>query len=276
MRKFIFPSFVPAGSNRKCIFVLLLLVLNSVRGFSQHDLGFTLAGGLSHISNSYVPYSDTSLDYHYNRAFQVSNGFTDHGGIMYNFSFGEHSALGTEILFVQLRSKEYYVVNFFRNIDSTLVTISYKDIKRSIPSLGIPLFYRLTFEKFRVSLGMQVLFQFLGQTKTSELQNNYWNGNWETHIVEDKKDFSVLHDFGSRVGLGYDVGERFTMECSYYAGFLNINSRFNDGTAAYTWDPELGKMRSQQVTLGLSYSLYEVEKQYHSKKKKKKKHRRHW
>lgn len=213
---------------------MILLTIN-LSVFGQHNFGLKTNGGLSKISN------DLNSDFTtQNIHFSPSGG----GGLFYNWKFGDKSALGVELLFIQIEGKERIETAATDPYGSPRGEIIIHNLWRHVSYIGVPIYYGLKLKKLTINFGFQTSFTLTSSGRIKG-QSSY-NGTirtWDDNISELNID---SFDFGPRAGIIFNLTDKFAVDGTYYYGVNNILG--NDIGLDWTW-------KVQQVTVGLRYTF---------------------
>lgn len=212
--------------------ILLLLSIN-ITAFSQHNFGLKVNGGFSRISNSVDPSNST---------WTVQFAPSGHTGLFYNMQLENKSAIGAELLFVQIEGKEKLKMDLIDINGNNVGTIT-SDIYKHISYLCLPVYYGYKFNKLKINVGFQTSFALTssGQEKGQATYNGDLT-TWDNKIDELNID---RYDFGPRAGVIFNCTDKFAIEGTYYFGVNNI---LGNGSPSWTW-------RVQQATVGLRYTF---------------------
>ena len=207
------------------IVMILMLFLNIYPvAFVQHSFGVKINPGMSKISSSF---SDTKFT------------FSGNAGIYYSAKIYDRSVFGAELLFLQIEGLE------LTEFEGTLANgdpsgiIYTSEVWRHISYIGLPIYYGIKFKRLMINIGFQTSVALF-----SGARDLLYTGDevlWDNE--SDKLNIDWL-DFGVRIGLIFDLTDRFQIEGNYYYGVSNI-LKFD----ARAW-------KNQQITIGLRYTLF--------------------
>lgn len=216
---------------KKQVTIFVLLIIN-FEVLGQHSLGLKINGGLSRISNSITPVNSIQIP-----RFTLSGK----AGFFYNMQLGSKSFLGAELLFNQIEGKEKFEFDFTDengNNPGYATGTTY----RHISYLSLPIYYGFKVNNLLINIGFQASLVLASSSRLKGLATT----NDEATKLDNKFELHVDNlDFGPRLGIAFDLSDKFAIEGIYYYGVKNILSHPNP---LVVW-------RVQQVTLGLRYSF---------------------
>lgn len=214
--------------------ILLILTFIDLTSLGQQQFGIKVSGGLSRITNS-LDLSNANRTIPF-----VPSGQC---GLYYNLQFCKKSSLGAELLFSQIKGKEKTEMDLtgWDESESGHFTSIYN---RHISYLSLPVYYGFQIGKLSINAGFQVSCALLcsGREKT----NIVINGTSET--ADNKYDDISIRkfDFGTKTGITYKLTDKLAFEGTYYYGLNSIQKG----------DPIFWKLKVQQATIGIRYSLW--------------------
>ena len=212
------------------LFLMILMGMNSVK--SQNFV----IGGTGNIGLSKVT---SNISISRDHKFTLSGNL----GIFLEKEINKKSSLGIEVLWVQIEGKEISddkaLTEFNGQKIEVIGVISDKDRLHS-SYLGIPIYYRLEFGKFGIKGGFQSMIFFFASSNyeaNGEIYGNLYNEESETKDIK----FDRL-DIGPKLGIDYQLNEKFRIRADYYHGLSDITSD------EFPW-----QRRNRQFNLGINY-----------------------
>jgi hypothetical protein len=224
--------------RRKLTIIFLLFLNLTVLG--QHEIGLKLDIGLSKISKeSYI--GDPK-----NAIFDVKSAFSGQGGVFYNLHLGDKFVFGSELLFIQIEGQDRLEFDI-KDVSLENIGHTTSDLYEHISYLGLPIYCGLTIKNITLNAGFQLSYVLASRGK--ETCNGNING--AIYSGENRTDNLPIDkfDFGPRIGLIYNLNNKFAIVGIYYYGINNILENQDDG------NPFSRKI--QQATIGLRYTLSE-------------------
>src|SRR3989339_470774 len=193
--------------------LLIILTLLSFYIFvnGQQNIGLKIDGGLSKITNPFVASNVTSTT-----QFSISGKI----GFFYNYSLSKKSFIGTELLFIQIESKEKWEMSAQNQVAEPTDEFVITNINKHISYVGIPVYYEFKLNKLSLNIGGQVTFAIASSGRYKTIYPD--NGsiiNWDTTYSKLNID---SYDFGVRAGINYNLTNNFYIEGEYYYGLNNI------------------------------------------------------
>jgi opacity protein-like surface antigen len=207
----------------------------------QYQFGIKASGGLSRMTNS-MEVSDATLTTPF-----VSSG---QAGLFYSFQLGKKSSLGAELLFSQIEGKEKLEIDLYTlNGVGERNYLGYSADKtyRHISYLNLPVYYGFKINGLVINAGFQISYALSSSGRKKGyaiVEGITYTSNNKTHDINIKK-----IDFGPRAGITYNLTDKLAFEGTYYYGFNNIQKG----------NPILWKLKVQQATLGIRYTLWTKE-----------------
>lgn len=184
----------------KCLFVLfsILIFTNSILAQNLF-FGVTVNPGLSKVT----PIESIPFTQDFVSEFTWSGNI----GCILEKKLNKKSSIGLEVLWVQLEG-----------FASTEPGLNLAEIKTNQSYFGIPIYYRNSFKRWGVKIGIQTLFLINAkeQIETFDLVNDefqYTGGYGSNGIKHDS------FDIGPKVGIDFLVFENFRLRADYYYGF---------------------------------------------------------
>ena len=222
---------------RRKLTTFFLLFL-SLTVFGQHEIGLKLNFGLSRISKEFGNPANENLN--------IKSALSGQGGFFYNLHFGDNLEFGSELLFIQIEGRDRLELDY-TDVFTESVGHGTSDLYEHISYLGLPLYFGLTIKNMTVTTGFQLSYAFA----SSGRETNNSNINGVIYSTENEIDNLPIDkfDFGPRIGLLYNLNDKFAIEGVYYYGINNILRNQDDG------NPFSHKI--QQATIGLRYTLFE-------------------
>ena len=207
------------------IVMILMLFLNIYPvAFMQQNFGLKINPGMSKISNSFS-----------NPEFI----FSGNAGIYYSAENDDRSVFGMELLFLQIEGHELTEFEgVYANGDPS-GEIYTSEIWRSISYIALPVYYGTKFKKLMINIGFQIAIVLFSSARDTGYREGilWWDNTFDELNINS-------FDFGARVGLIFDLTDRFQIEGNYYYGVQNMLK-----TDAWVW-------KNQQITIGLRYTLF--------------------
>lgn len=209
-------------------FVVLFLFL-PLSLFGQHNFGIKLNGGLSWISNTYNP-SYVSITY--------QPAISGQAGLFYSIHPGNKFVFETELLFIQIEGRDEVGIDLrgegFITIHGT----------NHISYISIPVHCGLKVNRFIFNLGFQFSFVVASSGK-EEIEWIY--GSYESTWIREYDQLNMdKFDFGPRIGVQFQLNDKFAIEALYYHGLRKVNTYADYNLERYI----------QQATIGFRYSFY--------------------
>lgn len=218
----------------KKLFFLLSIFYSFILSSQDLTLGWAANLGLSKITSE-IPYGGDH---------KVANPFAFNLAYVVEAKFKQASSFGFELVFLQVNAKEstngIRITRFDDSIFIDRGIISDKSALRT-GYLGVPLYYRLKFEKIGFRLGVQPMFLLFAQDKynaTGTLDSMPYNENQSWEKVELNR-----FNLGMKLGIDYELTEQLRIRADYYHGLTILNEE-------EPWD---GFIRN--FTLGLQYNF---------------------
>ena len=223
----------------------LSLVLSILFAFnltvSGQQFGIKASGGISRITNS-MDISNSTLSIPF-----VPSG---QGGFFYNVQLGSKSLLGAELLLSQIEAKEklemdLYTLNEFGNRNY----LGYRkdNSYRHISYLSLPVYYGFKINRLVINAGFQISYS-ISSSGREKVQGVIEGENFKIDIKTN--DINIKRfDYGPKAGIIYNLTDKLAFEGTYYYGLNNIQKG----------DQILWKLKVQQATLGIRYTLWTKE-----------------
>lgn len=218
--------------------ILLILTFIDLTSLGQQQFGIKVSGGLSKITNS-VDNSNATLTTPF-----VPSG---QGGFFYNFQFGKFSSFGTELLFSQIEGKEILEGNLWSlNESGNRVYFGYRknNSYRNISYLSLPFYYGFKINRLVINAGFQISYSISSSGREKDqavIEGENFNIDNKTNDINIKR-----FDYGPRAGIIYHLTSKLAVEGTYYYGLNSIQKG----------DPIFEKLKIQQATIGIRYSLW--------------------
>jgi hypothetical protein len=159
--------------------------------------------------------------------------------------FSPQTAIGINLLWVQIQSKETTQNReIFEFNDKTQalekVGVISDESKFHASYLGIPIYCRLSSEKFGVKFGLQALLGLFGGS--SYKASGTYNG--QPYSASSKTQLTGIRffDWGPKVGFDYQISPKCRIGLEYYYGLVGNLSILKGG-------------KKRQATLGVSYQF---------------------
>lgn len=192
--------------------LFVILTLNTTK--AQNLMG----GIVGNVGFSKVT-SDLPISGNYKVKFTLSGNL----GVFLEKRISEKSSLGMEVLWVQMEGKEVTKDKGLIGIEGEqIVTVGVISDKANLHSsyLGLPFYYRLKLGRLGVKAGVQPMI-FLFASSNYEASGEVFN---EPYFTESRtKDISFKSiDIGPKVGLDYQVNNKFRLRVDYYHGLTDI------------------------------------------------------
>ncbi len=206
------------------ILIFMLLLKICPVAFVQHSFGVKINPGMSKISSSFADAKFT---------------LSGNAGIYYSAKINNRSVFGAELLFLQIEGLE---LTEFEGTDTgghPTGEISISEVRRHISYIGLPIYYGIKFKRLMINIGFQTSFVLF-----SSARDLFYTGDevlWDNKF--DKLNIDCF-DFGGRIGLIFDITDRFQIEGNYYYGVSNI-LKFDSCV-----------LKNQQITIGLRYTFF--------------------
>lgn len=223
--------------RRKLTIIFLLFLNLTVLG--QHEIGLKLNIGLSRISK------ESSISDSENAILNVKSALSGQGGIFYNQHLGNNFVFGSELLFIQIEGRDRLEFDIKDvSLENTGHTTS--DLYDHISYLGLPIYCGLTIKNMTINAGFQLSYTLASSGR--EIYNSNINGaNYSgekgiNNLPIDK------FDFGPRIGLLYNLNDKFAIEGVCYYGINNI-LRNQDDENPFSY-------KIQHATIGLRYKIF--------------------
>jgi hypothetical protein len=219
--------------------ILLTLATLTVCMFTygQYDIGIKLGGGYSRMYDSYTP-----LNFTHTMQFQPSGQF----GFYCLYHINSTFSFGTELFFVRINGKETNTRIVYDSLNKA--NAQGTDIFHThISYVAVPAYFGIVIKKFTINVGAQVLLRFhTNGLETFKITEGRIDTSWSNKIDSlPIKGINIV----PRLGVVYQLTNRFSVEATYYCGINNIlKSCITDRT----W-------RTQQITMGVRFKLYHKE-----------------
>jgi len=212
----------------KTIYIFLLAFI-CYPAIGQQHLGIKVNGGLSKIQ---VIDKDNSLN--------NSNKFilSGNGGLYYNLKLSDRFVFMSELMLVRINGKESFEMN--------LTDEEIGKIFRHITYLGIPLIIGINFNEININVGLLTLYSLFSDAETEGSIPLIPVFNWDRKYNKLNIDYI---DFGPRLGIEYIITDKFLIEGACYIGLYDIAG-----------DSFHYRMRNQQITIGLKYNIFTLNK----------------
>jgi hypothetical protein len=217
------------------IIVLLASFFICFNTIAQREFGIKLNGGVSYLSLSNP--SD-KIDY---KAFVRPSGQT---GIFFNYHFKNKLLFGWELLYIQLEGKESYMENEPIFKKSSTWPMDKWTAWSHTSSLGIPVYLGYSYKRFGLNLGFQTIISIieLRRDKIQMPDNNvYYFGSKENNYT-----VFPYYFLGGRVGLIYNLTDKYFIEANYFYGYEN----YYLDNLIYGWN-----YKGHLLTIGIRYLL---------------------
>ena len=216
---------------RIAIFIFFLSM--TLELFSQDELGVKLDFGASVISNSFVDKLDN---------WSVNKAPSGNIGIVYNHHFLSNSILGLELVYMHVESRE--LINDIVYTDSKGNALAYGTgkMRKRISYFTMPVYYGYKFSKWSVNAGFQFS-MVISSSAEVKVQSDYYDYSYSEDMPLNKM------DYGPRIGLNWQMSDKFSLEGMYYRGMKNIFRNSGHGEDANIWKVE-------QFVLGIQYTFY--------------------
>jgi hypothetical protein len=226
--------------RRLTIFFLLFLNLTV---FGQHEIGLKLNFGLSKISK------ESNIDDPTNAILNIKSALSGQGGVFYNLHLGNNLVFGSELLFIQIEGRDRLELDY---TDVSLENIGHgtSDLYEHISYFGLPIYCGLTIKNISVTAGFQLSYAFASsgrETYNSNINGVIYSGEKVTDNLPIDK-----FDFGPRIGIMYNLNDKFAIEVVYYYGINNILENQD------IENPFSHKI--QQATIGLRYTIFKKDR----------------
>jgi len=240
----------------KRLFINIILLAVSMTAFGQQFIGVKLNGGLSYIKNEY------SLNFNVTQKFYPM--LSGQGGLTYNYVFKNKLSIGTEILFMQIKGKNYleypsgniYIGTAKANGTATADNgYSHFTNFEHIYYVGLPVYIGYNYRRLNVNIGIQANLALAAVSK-AEGQMYHEGKLYDWNDKEDFLDGINRFNYGGRIGLFYKLSDKLSFETNYYYG---LNGLELDKKAE-----EIMNTRIQQCTVGLRYNLFVSARQNHN------------
>ena len=218
----------------KTITLLSCLFISTIVKSQNSNFGFTANIGFSQVTSN-LPISGN----------EVKFAFSGNFGMFYELSVSDKSSIGTELLWVQIEGKEessrsLYVIT---GINEYEIIGTKSDISRIHSSyIGVPVYFKYEIGKFGIKPGFQIMVFLFANSSTK----NWGEVNGEPFSNESKTKnikFDKI-DYGPKLGIDYQLNERFILRSDFYYGIPDITSD------EFPWE-----RRNRQFTVGISYCL---------------------
>jgi len=224
----------------KLSFILSILFAFNFTVSGQHQFGIKASGVLSRIT-----YSTDFLGENPTTPFVPSG----QAGLFYNFQFGKKSSLGAELLFSQIEGNEKLEDDLYTLNEFGRVYLGYRkdNSYRHISYLSLPVYYGFTINRLVINAGFQISYSI----SSSGREKDYAIVEGITYTSDNKVDNINIRrfDYGPKAGIIYNLTDKLAVEGTYYYGLNNIQKG----------NPILWKLKVQQVTLGIRYTLWTKE-----------------
>jgi opacity protein-like surface antigen len=211
----------------------MIAVAFNLYTFGQQQFGVKISGGVSKITNTWESPNATFT------MLWVPSG---QAGVYYNLSLNKKSSLGAELLFSQIEGKrkiEMDLIDIDRNHVGHATTIDLSHISY----LSLPVYYGYTINRLTILGGAQLSYAM--NSSGSSKSNAIVDGE-NFHSEEKSNDLNITkYEFGPRAGIVYHLTDKLAIEGIYYYGINNIQKG----------EPVMWKLKVQQMTLGIRYSL---------------------
>ena len=223
---------------RRKLTIFFLLSLN-LTVFGQYEIGLKLNFGLSRISK------ESNIGDPTNAILNIKSALSGQGGIFYNLHLGDNLVFGSELLFIQIEGRDRLELDY---TDVSLENIGHStsDLYEHISYFGLPIYCGLTIKNMTLTAGFQLSYAFASSGRET------YNSSIDGVIYSGEKVIDNLpidkFDFGPKIGLVYNLNDKFAIEGIYYYGINNILRNQDDR------NPFSHKI--QQATIGLRYTLF--------------------
>ncbi len=226
--------------RRMCILAILLF---SFSVYGQQNIGVKVNGGLSGIF-----IYDNSTQQIKQKSYFVASG---QGGLLYNLSLGNKSLFGAEFLFIQIEGKGRSEIPFTDQNGNPTGEYGVDNFFTHITYVGLPIYYGFKIKKLTLNLGAQTAYAIASGGREKGQAADGYGGitTWDNKF--DKLNIDAF-DFGARVGLIFNLTNRFAIEGTYYYGISNILKK-NVNNSELKW-------KIQQITIGLHYTFFTINK----------------
>jgi len=176
----------------------------------------------------------------------VSSG---QAGLFYNFQFGKKSSLGAELLFSQIEGKEKLEDDLYTLNEFGRVYLGYRkdNSYRHISYLSLPVYYGFKINRLLINAGFQISYS-ISSSGREKGQGVIEGENFKIDIKINDININRF-DYGPKAGIIYNLTDKLAVEGTYYYGLNNIQKG----------NPILWKLKVQQVTLGIRYTLWTKE-----------------
>ncbi len=206
------------------IMIVMLFLKICPVAFVQHSFGLKINPGLSKIDASFPDAKFT---------------FSGNAGIYYSAKINDRSVFGAELLFIQIEGLELTEIEGIDTGGHPTGIIYTSEVWRHISYIGLPIYFGIKFKRLMINIGFQTSFTlFSGARDLCYTEDEVL---WDNE--SDKLNIDWF-DFGGRIGLIFDITDRFQIEGNYYYGVSNI-LKFD----SWVW-------KNQQITIGLRYTFF--------------------
>lgn len=212
--------------------LMLLLVTNSVRS-QNWTIGATGSIGFSKVTSN-LPISG---DY------RVKFALSGNWGAFIEKKIGRGSALGIEILWVQVEGKEVTLnkeLKEFNGQELEVVGVVSDQTRLHASYVGLPVFYQLGIGKLGIRAGIQPMI-FLFANSTYKISGTLYGEPYKD--ASKTKDIALERfEIGLKAGIDYRINDAFRLRIDYYHGLTDITPD------EFPWD-----RRNRQISLGTQY-----------------------
>jgi hypothetical protein len=191
-----------------------VLMLNTAK--AQNLIGGVVGNiGFSKVTSAFFTPGD----------FKVKFALSGNFGVFLEKRISQKSSLGMEALWVQMEGKEVSKDRTLMAFDGQqLVTVGVisDESRLHISYLGLPFYYRIELGKVSIKAGVQSLL-FLFANASYEGRGELYGEPFSTESKTKDIDLKSI-DIGPKVGLDYQLNNRFRLRADYYYGLTDITS----------------------------------------------------
>lgn len=184
-----------------------------------------------------------------NTTFKIKPALSGNGGVFYNLHFGHNFVFGSELLFIQIEGQDRLEYEIHYSKDD--IGHATSDLYEHISYLGLPIYCGFTIKNMTINAGFQLSYALARRGR--EALNINVNGA----IYSDENRIDNLpidkFDFGPRIGLTYNLNNKFSIEGVYYYGINNILENQDDSIFPLSH-------KIQQATIGLRYKIFKKDR----------------
>lgn len=194
--------------------LFVMITLNTTK--SQNLIGGVVGNiGFSKVTSAFVTPGD----------FKVKSALSGNFGVFLEKRISQKSSLGMEALWVQMEGKEVSTNRTLMAFDGQqLVNVGFISDASGlhISYVGLPFYYRIEFGKVGLKAGVQPMI-FLFASDSYKGSGELYNEPFSTESRTKDIDLQRI-DIGPKVGLDYQLNNKFRLRTDFYYGLTDITS----------------------------------------------------